>query len=286
MKEKIGMILLLAIVLSLAGCGGRSDAVINTEQIPLTPAASDSTAPLEEETPAVSQLPLDLQRQVLESNRNLWAFTDPYNSPWFYTFTDLDHNGRLEVIAATTQGTGIYTYGHLWEVLSDGTGIRNCYHENTEIEGPDDWPEIVVDSLPCYYDTASDCYYYPCEGITRDGWAYQYYAWYALCLKDGIAEWELLADKQVSWENVGENESVSSVLCSDAAGNPITEQEYDTAAERRFAGMEKTESILNWTQEEIPWPESSDDDTSLEQGYADADLVSSYKCCSPTGMRA
>ena len=92
--------------------------------------------------------------------------------------------------------------------------------------------------------------------MTRDGYAYQYYAWHALCLKDGAADWEFLASKTVEWHEEGDS-TVEKVSCQDAQGNPITEQEYDTAAERRFAGMEKTELRLDWTREEIPWEENA-----------------------------
>jgi hypothetical protein len=146
----------------------------------------------------------------------------------------------------------MYTYGNLWEVLPDGSGIVNCYHKNVEIEGPDDWPEIILESLPCFYDPVTDCYCYPCEGITKSGYDYQYYAWYALCLKEGAAEWEFLASKSVEWLDGG---AASKVICEDAQGNSITEQEYDTAVERRFAGMEETELKLDWTMVEIPWEE-------------------------------
>ena len=189
MKKQIALILLIATMMLLPGCG-KTTAVQNAQ-----PTAAGTVETNQQAQPS-PQLPLETQQQVLEANRSLWAFTDPYDSPWFYTFTDLDHNGRLEVIAATIQGTGIYTYGRLWEVLPDGSGIRSCYHENTEIEGPDDWPEIVLDSLPCYYDAKTDCYYYVCEGITKNGYAYQFYGWYALWLKSGIAAWEYLAGKE------------------------------------------------------------------------------------------
>ena len=66
------------------------------------------------------------QRAILEANRSLWEFTEPWESPWFYAFTDLDHNGRQEVIAASTQGSGIFTYAHFYEVKADFSGIENA----------------------------------------------------------------------------------------------------------------------------------------------------------------
>ena len=182
------------------------------------------------------------QRRLLEENRSLWAFDEGEYAPdWYYTFTDLDHNGLPEVISASTQGSGIFTYAHFYEVLPDGSGVKNLYHADLAVEGPDDWPEIIRDSLPCYYDRATDHYYYVCANDVRDGAAHGMTQLAALCLKDGVAEWEYLAAMDVQWTEAGEQTSYT-----DGAGNPISEQEYDSAVERRFAGMEQTELTLDW----------------------------------------
>ena len=250
MKKLISFLLLSAMIAALTACGGAPSPAVSPSPQQTEAAYADSAA-------AQMQLPFEEQKQIFEDNRELWAFTEPYDSPWFYTFTDLDRNGRLEVIAATTQGTGIFTYGNFWEVLPDGSGIDNCYHKDVEIEGPDDWPEVIQDSLPCYYDAASGCCYYPCENVTRDGYAHQYYSWQVLCLKDGVAEWEFLAAKHVNWRNeeTGEEYPDAVTACEDAAGNPISEQDYDGVVEKRFAGMEKSELQLDWVRVENPWPE-------------------------------
>ena len=232
--------LLLAVLLfgSLCACGKA--------------APKPSTAPAQ--APARQLLPAMEQRRVLEENRALWAFPEgeSYYDAWAYVFTDLDHNGQMEVLAASTQGTGVFTYAHFYEVLADGSGVRNLYHASVEIEGTDDWPEIIVDSLPCYYDRAADRYYYACQGVTRDGAAHQVLSWAALSLKDGVAEWEYLGREDLQWTDGGEGPIVT---CTDAAGNPISEQDYDALVERRFAGMEKSEQKLNWTLIQPPLPE-------------------------------
>ncbi|MBQ9661960.1 MAG: hypothetical protein IJV40_02270 [Oscillospiraceae bacterium] len=245
--KKLAVLLCVLTALSLCACGG-SAVVIEDAKGPAPTPGTDLTATMPGTAPS---MPEDMQKQLLEDNRALWAFTEAYESPWFYTFTDLDHNGRLEVIAASTQGTGVFTYANFYEVRADGSGIENCYHAYAEIEGQDDWPEIVRDSLPCYYDRANNRYYYACEGVTRSGYAHQYYAWYALCLKDGAAEWELIASKNMDWDEQG----TESVVCRDAQGNSITEQDYDIAVERRFGGLERSTLQLAWTQEEIPYEE-------------------------------
>ena len=153
-------IIVIILCLLITGCrtkpGSSADtgqpavqAVVPTEQ-PAAEKTADAVMPA-----APSVIPEEQQKQLIMDNYLLWAYTEPWDSPWFYTFTDLDHNGRLEVLAAVTEGTGIFTYVHFYEVTADGSGIENCYHANEEIEGPDDWPEIILEALPCYYDVAS-----------------------------------------------------------------------------------------------------------------------------------
>ena len=258
-RKLLALALCACLLLPLAACGKKTETV----KIP-----APTEAPATEAQPAVQQpaaqesgqqaVPViapsfDEQKALLESHRELWAFTDPWESPWYYTFVDLDHNGRLEVIAATTQGSGMYTYGRYCEVTADFKDVAVCWHESEELEGPEDWPEIVLTSLPCYYDDASNTYYYPCEGITRSGYNHQYYAWYALSLKNGAATWEHLASRSEDWEDYG----VGTITCTDASGAPISEEEYDSAPERRFAGMEKSTLALEWTVVEIPFEEES-----------------------------
>ena len=246
LRRALPTVLCILTVFLLAACGRKAAEAPAATPAVLLPGAEVPVAdtPAVPEEHSVPTIPAEEQKRILENNRSLWEFADPYASPWFYTFTDLDHNGLLEVIAASLQGSGLYTYAHFYEVLWDGSGLRNCWHENAGTEGPDDWPDIIVNSLPCRYDAAADRCYYLCENLTRSGYNYQYYSMNALCLKDGTAEWELLAAKAVEWDESGE----AHIACTDAAGNPISEQDYDTAAERRFAGLESSDLTLEWEE--------------------------------------
>ncbi len=46
----------------------------------------------------------------------------------------------------------------------------------------------------------------------------------------------------IQWTEAGEQKTYK-----DSAGNPISEQDFDSAVERRFAGMEQSELKLEWT---------------------------------------
>ncbi len=183
------------------------------------------------------------QERILEENRSLWTFDgDGYAPDWQYAFTDLDHNGLLEVLSASTQGSGIFTYVRFYEVLPDGSGVRDLCSADTQTEGPDDWPEIALDTIPCYHDSASDRYYYVCSNDLRDGAGHSVTQLAAICLKDGTATVEYLAAADVQQTQDGEQRTYT-----DGEGNPITEEEYMSAEERRFSGMERSELKPDWT---------------------------------------
>lgn len=206
----------------------------------MPPAAVEDEAA---EVPAAQDVPpMEEQRRILEENRSLWAFEEEEYSPdWYYAFTDLDHNGLLEVLSASTQGSGIFTYAHFYEVVPDGSGIRNLYHADAEAVRMDDWPEIILESIPSYYDRDTDRYYYICTNNVRDGAAHAMSRPAALCLKDGAAEWEYLAMKETNVTEEGEQ-----TTWLDGSGNPITEEEYNNIVENRFAGMKPSEFKPEW----------------------------------------
>ena len=60
---------------------------------------------------------VDEQIDLIVNNYSMWTMKtdDDTNKPYSYVVTDLDQNGRLEIIASTCQGTGIYTYSNWCE---------------------------------------------------------------------------------------------------------------------------------------------------------------------------
>ena len=65
------------------------------------------------------------QVDLLFSNFNTVKQNDA--SVWSYAVTDLDHNGKLELLAASIQGDGRYTALNAWEVSEDGKTLNQCH---------------------------------------------------------------------------------------------------------------------------------------------------------------
>ena len=64
-----------------------------------------------------------------------------------------------------------------------------------------------------------------------------------MTFKDGVAEWEYLACMDIRMTDSGEEKTTF----EDAEGNSITEEDYNSVVEKRFAGMEQSEFKPEWT---------------------------------------
>ena len=106
-----------------------------------------------------------------------------------YAVTDLDWNGRLEILAMSTQGTGIFTYGTFYQVSQDLTQLEPC-----AIVGDDGYslPELIMDFVPAGYDPESGTYYYVFKDDFRVGAAEYGQVMMPLSLKDGVVTFQTL----------------------------------------------------------------------------------------------
>ena len=116
MKKLTALFLALVMALGCA-CGGAAFA----DEAAASPAPA---APAPAETPAV-QIPegADEQIQLIFSQFGSLR-QDDTDSRWSYAVTDLDHDGRLEFLAAAIQGEGRFTTARAWRVKADRTGIE------------------------------------------------------------------------------------------------------------------------------------------------------------------
>ncbi len=239
MKRSLILLTLFSLQL-LAGCGTAAPAAETAVPVPTVEATQQESTPAPE-TPAPALPSESEQRQLLMDHYAEWRFPDG-PEPWFYAFTDLDHNGRLEVLAASTQGSGIFTYVECREVNAAFDGLDHCTADYAEEEFFA-WPEIIVEEAPCYYDSASGLYHYLFTDLTRVGAAQHYETLCDLCLSDGKLSYQPLASRETLNDDSGEH-----ITCTDADGNAISEAEYDAWPAKVFAGMEQSSPPFVWTQ--------------------------------------
>ena len=233
-----GLVLLFALLLiaAFSACGTEG----KEETVYVAPESSE--VPEQPETAAPEKVPDVEQRKLIEAESELWTVKNAAE-PWFYAITDLDHNGRLEVIAASMQGTGLYTYANFYEVSEDYSHLVPCETSDEEWET---WPDFIQESLPCYYDSASGRYAYVCRDLMRDGAAHSLETISAIWLENGHVHQQPLASVETLYT---EGEAEPDVRYFDAEDNPLTQEEYENWEEQAFAGMEKSTLDLFWSEE-------------------------------------
>ena len=215
---------------------------------------------------------LDAQKELISQNFEIWTLDSDY-SQWFYTYADLNGNGRLEVIAATLQGSGLYTYANYYEVNSTYSGLDKL--ETSSKEG-ESWPDIIVDSCDMYTDHENGKIYYIYEDLIRVSMSERHTDKCALCLNEGLVECTLLCSLDELLEN--DNEVL---IYHDANGDIIDETAYNSAADKFFEGLDKSTAKFEWVEMS---------DSVLKEPYLifAADLFEGYgfthMLCSETGV--
>ena len=198
--------------------------------------AEETTSPVLPDVPNAEQ-----QYQLLMENRDKWSFEKEYPTSWWYTFTDLDHNGRMEVIADAITGSAGFTESHFYEVNVSYNGVTSCMDDDQSyvLEYSRDRTE-----LDCYYDRASNLYYYIDNGYVQDGAYHQYYSISVLCFANGSFKSTYLGTKTVDYE--GPNYDIPVVKYNDIDRQPISEAEYIALVDNYIAGTERSTVIITW----------------------------------------
>lgn len=195
----------------------------------------------------------------------LWAGDDRFGAEYRYTVTDLDQNGRLELIVSTLQGSGLYTYSSYYEVNKALDGLELC--EQTDRDERYSEADIQVDQVPAFYDARVGHYYYIFGDVVRNGAAEHYYNKRALWLRDGkIREWPL-ANMDVV-QTTGE----TVIECRDAEGNAISEEEYRKIEDVAFSDFTKISADLAWFK-----PNSTADLKAMGSEALVEELTNSYR---------
>lgn len=189
---------------------------------------------------AVSAAPeVSDQLDLIAANADMWKQDIDFGQ-WGFTVTDLDHNGRLEIISASVQGTGFYTYITACEVNEQGDGF-------TELQGPSDErtdsaPDIMISTALVYYDKDADRYYYIFDDYIRNGMAENYQNKRSVSITDGKWEETILAYKTTIFTD----DEHYTMTCPDASGATITEDQYDNIARTVYGNLELSEAEFDW----------------------------------------
>ncbi len=180
------------------------------------------------------------QLELIADSIDQWALPMEYaNEVYEYAVTDLDNNGRLEIITANMGGTGIYTYSNFYEVNETYDGLTLCERDVTEGESQAD---IGTESVQAYHDSETGTVYYVFEDYIKNGAAEHYEVQIAISLVDGKVSEETLAIRS----EIYDADNGLTISHQNAAGEEVTAEEYEGIADTVFAGMEKREAQFGW----------------------------------------
>ena len=157
---------------------------------------------------------------------------------WYYTVTDLDHDGNLEFIAASQHPQDRSTNLKVWEVGADRSSLNEC----TLAKDPEEsFPDILTDVADTFHDTATNTWNYLFYDNVVLSPTDVYTSKSAYRLKDGVISYEAYAVEHTLVSN-----GVRSVSHTDANGVSISPEQYNAAGINAFAGNERSSTNFEW----------------------------------------
>ena len=188
---------------------------------------------------AVSAAPgLEEQLALIADNAALWRQDVDYGL-WGYATADLDQDGCLEILSASLQGTGLYTYLNVFSVSPDGTALNEVKQDRPEYESA---PDIMQDSAPVFYDPEAKTYYYVFSDFIRNGFAENFEYKRGIWLEEGTWKEVLLAGRDTKCTDI---ESCTDTFTG-PDGEEISAEQFGTAEDIRFGGLSKGTLMLSW----------------------------------------
>lgn len=190
-----------------------------------------------EQTKAIN---VEKQIDVIMNNIDTWNLStdEDIYAPYGYAITDLDQNGRLEIIASSCQGTGIYTYSNYYEV-NEGLNGLNKIERNVE-EGSSE-ADIMLPTVKVFIDKVANEYHYIFDDLVKASAAEYYENKQDIVLKNGR-----LYEKTIAYRNTVYTDSNPNVTLKDANNKEITAEDYALIENKLFSNLELKFANIEW----------------------------------------
>lgn len=201
-----------------------------------------TTEPTETTTVEVVLPPVVENDQILliARERATWLPNEEWSSQSYnYAVTDLNQNGRLEILVSICQGTGIFTTTEVYEVSEDGESLIHC--GNSMGEGASQ-ADLMVDRAPVYYNEGTGVYTYLFTDAMRSGYAWNGEELRAVSLTENVLTEEMIAGISNEWDEQGNG----TTTYYNAAGENIDEAAYQAAVGNYFEGCTEMEASFAW----------------------------------------
>ncbi len=197
-----------------------------------------------------------LEEEQLSEEKQL-SFLSQCSDQWFednnyyYAVTDLDQNGKLELIASTgLSGSGLFTFSHLYEIAPDGKSLRRCIPEFPDKNETSLSLDIVDGIDTAYRDPQTGNYYYIASDAVSGGAGGHACYQESFSLQDGMLTETIFAYQEEWWNEKKHTGGFRFYRCLDGKDRKISEKQYqpEKLAEKYFAGYEKRKVNIKWVQ--------------------------------------
>lgn len=195
-------------------------------------------------TNSKSNLAPENQLKLISDSKNIWVTDFGSGEPVCYTVCDLNNNGRLEIIAASIQGTGFYTSYKIYEVSENGKSLVE--YKNAASEGDSLADLSWSDTIFIYKDPDTGIYHSAVTDYLKNGAAYYYEEKRDLILSDYTVTEIPIAYKTTIYHDSEGAPVVTSAKYTSGGEQKISENEFDSAFDVYFEGYEKKELKLKW----------------------------------------
>ncbi|MBO5484736.1 MAG: hypothetical protein J5979_05960 [Lachnospiraceae bacterium] len=238
-KRIAALIMIVTMVVGLCGCheeSGRGDGSLVVE----------TTDPLKRNLPDN----ITDQLKIIARKYKKWTKGESEDDPYLsYAVTDLDQNGRLEIIASSAdQGSGRFTNSEYFQVNRAGDGLEKISTPYKEGWSQDD---IVSNMETAYYDEDSGGYYYITGDFVTAGLATGYYdSVSALTLQQGKITTECLGYVQKENEKDSKSHTTYCKITKKGREKKVSKREYneDDIADEWFSSCGKLSVNISWFQ--------------------------------------
>lgn len=172
-----------------------------------------------------------------------WWEADDYHH---YAVTDLDHNGRLELIVTSgEQGSGAFTYTDYYQLAADGHSLRRITDAAGEID--------IMDGFgihSAYVDPDTGVYYYLAGDYASAGAGARYFWYGAVVLDSGMLTVRTIAHTGLKWSKKRDKEVWYGYSYLDGKEQKLKKKEFqvDQLADQFFEGMKKVPAKISWFQ--------------------------------------
>lgn len=180
MKRRIYLFLLSAVIYSsvlFSGCGKHEEPAQEVVTEEDDEEEDEDDKPVETRIPEIveeiSDKDLDPQIDLLIENRDTWQIPGEevamYDSVGYYV-TDLDHNGRVELVTVCWSSEYEYSEDKIYEVNEKGDGLDLITMEVSGMDSDEDIsPDMATNISPySYFDKGRQAFHYLIEDYTHD----------------------------------------------------------------------------------------------------------------------